>query len=155
MADQADDLMSKIDAALGGDGDANARLQAALREVISAFDCAVGLAVPLRYAGAPLLSCLNRLPPRHSERSEESRFTLQQIVAGGCDPTDDRTHTLIYRPAQPIGLPIDYGLQPQPIAWRQGAFRTARPLRRSARCAARSTPILLTECKRDKSRRSA
>ena len=42
MADQADDLMCKIDAALGGDGDADARLQAALREVISAFDCAVG-----------------------------------------------------------------------------------------------------------------
>ena len=42
MADQADDLLSKIDAALGGDGDSDVRLQAALEEVISAFDCSVG-----------------------------------------------------------------------------------------------------------------
>ena len=42
MADQTDDLLNRIDAALGGDGDAHARLSAALEEVISAFDCAVG-----------------------------------------------------------------------------------------------------------------
>ncbi len=42
MADQADDLLSKIATALAGDGDPDARLQAALQKVISAFDCAVG-----------------------------------------------------------------------------------------------------------------
>ncbi len=42
MADQADELLSKVDVALGGDGDSDARLQAALEVVIGAFDCAVG-----------------------------------------------------------------------------------------------------------------